>query len=79
MKRFGFLFSAMMIMMAIIFKGIDFMFGIDAWNSHIALAVSRSTRSPLQGSIMKTLNGGKNWEVKQSYRGRLSKVTFIKQ
>lgn len=60
-------------------QGISFMFGIDAWNSQIALAVSRSTRPPLRGSIMKTVDGGTNWEVKQSYGSRLSKVTFIKQ
>ena len=60
-------------------QGNVFMFGIDAWNSQFALAVSRSTRPPLRGSIMKTVNGGTTWEVKQSCSSRLSKVTFIKQ
>ena len=60
-------------------QGIAFMFGIDAWNSQIALAVTRSTRVPLNGSIMKTLNWGTTWEVKKSYNTRLSKVTYIKK
>ena len=56
-----------------------FMFGIDAWDSQFALAVSRNSGMPLRGFILKTVNGGTNWEVKQSYSSRLSKVTFIKQ
>lgn len=56
-----------------------FMFGIDAWDSQFALAVSRNSGMPLRGFILKTVNGGTNWEVKQSYSSRLSKITFIKQ
>jgi len=56
-----------------------FMFGIDAWDSQFALAVSRNQYPPLSGLILKTMNGGTTWEVKQSYSSRLSKVTFIKQ
>lgn len=57
----------------------QWMFGIDAWDSHFALAVSRNAYPPLSGLIMKTVNGGTTWEVKQSYSSRLSKVTFTKQ
>lgn len=60
-------------------QGGTFFFGIDAWNSQLALAVARSSGWPPHGSILKTLNGGTNWEIKQSYNARLSKVTFIKQ
>lgn len=56
-----------------------FMFGIDAWDNQFALAVSRNQYPPLSGLILKTVNGGTNWEVKQSYSSRLSKITFIKQ
>jgi photosystem II stability/assembly factor-like uncharacterized protein len=57
----------------------QWMFGIDAWDSQFALAVSRNSYPPLSGLILKTVNGGTTWEVKQSYSSRLSKVSFIKQ
>lgn len=57
----------------------QWMFGIDACDRQFALAVSRNSLPPLRGLILKTVNGGTTWEVKQSYTSRLSKVTFIKQ
>lgn len=56
-----------------------YLVGIDAWSSQLALAVGSSVGWPPHGSIMKTLNGGTNWEIKQSYNTNLNKVTFIKQ
>ncbi len=59
-------------------QGFTFMYGIDAWNSQLALGIARSQGWSPHGSIMKTLNGGTNWEIKLSYNAYLNKVTFIK-
>lgn len=58
--------------------GGEFMFGIDAYDSHFALAVGTLASWPPSGPIVKTSDGGANWELKKSYRSNLNKVTFIK-
>ena len=60
-------------------QGGAYLVGIDAWSSQLALAVGTSVAWPPQGSILKTSNGGTTWEIKQSYKANLNKVTFIKQ
>lgn len=60
-------------------QGGEYMVGIDAWNSQLALAVGTLASWPPFGPIMKTSNGGTNWELNQSYKSNLNKVTFIKQ
>ncbi len=60
-------------------QGGAYMLGLDTWNSQYALAIARSAQWPPHGSILKTLNGGANWEVKKSFNAYLNKVTFIKQ
>jgi photosystem II stability/assembly factor-like uncharacterized protein len=60
-------------------QGGAFLVGIDAWNSQLALAVGTMAGWPPHGTILKTLNGGTTWAVKQSYTANLNKVTFIKQ
>ena len=60
-------------------QGGSFLVGFDAWSSQLALAVGSLAGWPPHGPILKTLNGGATWEVKQSYHANLNKVTFIKQ
>lgn len=60
-------------------QGSTYMFGIDAWDSQFALAIAKGSTWPQYGRIMKTVDGGTNWELKQSYNAYLTKVTFIKQ
>jgi len=60
-------------------QGGQYLVGIDAWDSQLALAVGTSDGWPPQGSILKTSNGGTLWETKHTYNSYLSKVTFIKQ
>ncbi len=58
--------------------GTDYMTGIDAWDSQLALSVGNFGGWPLYGPIIKTSNGGTNWVLKQSYNSSLNKVSFIK-
>ncbi|MCX6250855.1 MAG: YCF48-related protein [Bacteroidetes bacterium] len=60
--------------------GTDFMVGIDAWDSQLALAVGTFSGNPSYafGPIIKTSNGGTNWNLTQSYHSNLDKVSFIK-
>ncbi len=60
-------------------QGGAYMFGIDASNSQFALAIAKGAVWPKYGRIMKTVDGGTNWEIKKNYRAFLTKVTFIKQ
>jgi len=60
-------------------QGGEYLVGIDAWSNQLALAVGTSVGWPPHGSIVKTSNGGTNWEIKLSYNTNLNKVTFIKQ
>lgn len=59
-------------------QGGYFLVGIDAWDSQLALAVGTSESLPKNVPILKTSNGGTNWEVKQTFNADLNKVTFIK-
>jgi len=59
--------------------GGDYLVGIDAWDSQLALAVGTSEGLPKDVPILKTSNGGANWEVKHTYNSNLNKVTFIKE
>ena len=58
--------------------GGEFLVGIDAWDRQLALAVGESDGWPLGGSILKTSDGGDIWELKDSQKVQLSKVSFIR-
>ena len=60
-------------------QGGEFLVGIDAWDSQLALAVGTQAGWPEHGPILKTSNGGTNWETKHTYNSNLNKVSFIKQ
>jgi photosystem II stability/assembly factor-like uncharacterized protein len=60
-------------------EGGSYLFGIDAWDSRLALVVGESNGWPNRGPILKSSNGGTSWELKKVYRSNLSKVSFIKQ
>ena len=60
-------------------QGYYYMVGIDAWDSHLALAVGTSEGLPEKVPILKTSNGGAHWEVKHTYNSNLNKVSFIKK
>lgn len=53
------------------------LFGIDYYDRNLAVIVAQSSMSAT-GKIMKTSNGGNNWELKYHSRSWLSKVSFIK-
>ena len=59
-------------------EGGSYLFGIDAWDSRLALVVGESNGWPNRGPILKSSNGGANWGLKKVYRSNLSKVSFIK-
>jgi photosystem II stability/assembly factor-like uncharacterized protein len=59
-------------------EGGSYLFGIDAWDSHLALVVGESNGWPNRGPILKSSNGGTNWGLKKVYRSNLAKVSFIK-
>lgn len=56
-----------------------FLVGIDAVDSQIALAVGSPVSSVVISPILKTTNGGANWEKKYTCKSFLWKVTFIKK
>lgn len=56
-----------------------YMVGIDAWDSHLALAVGTGTSYPVYGPLLKTTTGGILWESKQLCKSGLNHVSFIKQ
>jgi len=60
-------------------QGFYFMVGIDAWDSQLALAVGTAEGLPKGVPIIKTSNGGTDWEVKQTYNSDLNAISFIKQ
>jgi len=60
-------------------QGYYFMVGLDAWDSQLALAVGFSSGLPKGVPIVKTTNGGADWEVKKIYNSNLNKISFIKQ
>ena len=60
-------------------EGGSYLFGIDTWDGRLALAVGESNGWPNRGPILKSSNGGTNWELKKVYRSNLYKVSFIKQ
>ena len=60
-------------------QGGEFLVGIDAWDSQLALTVGTIAGWPPVGYILKTSNGGTNWIPGKAYRSNLSKVSFIKQ
>ncbi len=60
-------------------QGNNYMVGIDAWDSQLALAVGNSQGLPVNVPIIKTSNGGALWEVKHAYNSNLEKVSFIKR
>ncbi len=59
-------------------QGGQFMVGIDAWDSQLALAVGTAEGPPKNVPIMKTSDGGAKWEVKYTLNSDLYKVSFIK-
>jgi photosystem II stability/assembly factor-like uncharacterized protein len=59
-------------------EGGSFLFGIDAWDSRLALVVGESNGWPSRGPILKSSNAGANWGLVKVYRSNLAKVTFIK-
>jgi len=56
----------------------EFLVGIDAYDSHLALTVGELAGWPPKGSIQKTSDGGKTWQLIHTYNTSLSKVSFIK-
>ena len=60
-------------------EGGSYLFGIDAWDSRLALVVGQTNNWPNRGPILKSSNGGAIWGLKKVYRSNLSKVSFIKQ
>jgi photosystem II stability/assembly factor-like uncharacterized protein len=59
-------------------EGTSYLFGIDTWDGRLALVVGESNSWPNRGPILKSSNGGTNWETMKVYRSNLAKVTFIK-
>lgn len=57
----------------------EFLVGIDAFNSQLALTVGTLSGWPKKGSIQKTSNAGTTWENIHTYHSFLNKVSFIKQ
>lgn len=57
----------------------EFLVGIDAWDSHLALAVGTLAGWPEKGSVLRTSNSGTTWETIHTYNSYLKKVSFIKQ
>jgi photosystem II stability/assembly factor-like uncharacterized protein len=60
-------------------EGGSYLFGIDAWDTRLALVVGEANGWPNRGPILKSSNGGVSWGLIKVYRSNLSKVTFIKQ
>ncbi len=60
-------------------QGGYYLVGIDAWDSQLALVVGTSEQVPKNVPIIKTSNGGTQWEVKYTCNTDLNKVSFIKQ
>jgi photosystem II stability/assembly factor-like uncharacterized protein len=57
----------------------EYLVGIDAWDSQLALAVGMAASWPKTGPILRTSNGGTNWITKMTSTANLYKVSFIKQ
>jgi len=57
----------------------EFLVGIDAWDSHLALVVGTLSGWPEKGSVLRTSNSGTTWETIHTYNSYLNKVSFIKQ
>ena len=57
----------------------EFNFGIDAFNSQLALNVGELSGWSSQGSILKTSNGGISWKNIHTYHSSLYKVSFIRE
>jgi photosystem II stability/assembly factor-like uncharacterized protein len=57
----------------------EFLVGIDAFKSQLALTVGTLPGWPKKGSILKTSNGGTTWKNIHTYHSFLNKVSFIKQ
>ena len=60
------------------FKNGEFLVGIDAFSSQVALTVGELSGWPAKGSIQKTTNGGTTWNLIHTYHSSLYKVSFIK-
>ncbi len=58
--------------------GGDYLVGIDAWDSQLALVVGTSVSVPRDVPILKTSDGGTSWEVKKTVNTNLNKVSFIR-
>lgn len=57
----------------------DFLMGIDAWDSQLAITVGETVSAVKRGPILKTSDGGVNWVTIKICRSNLYKVTFIKK
>jgi photosystem II stability/assembly factor-like uncharacterized protein len=58
--------------------GINFMMGIDAWDSNHALAVGETNFVPRSGPVIRTTDGGNTWEKKLTVKTALFKVSCVK-
>ena len=59
--------------------GGEFLVGIDAWDTQLALAVGTMAGWPENGPILKTSDGGNTWTTTADYKSNLNKVSFIRQ
>jgi len=56
----------------------NFLVGLDTWDRNIGLIVASDFFPPFAGPILKTTNGGNDWETVYTNNVRLWKVSFIR-
>ncbi len=56
----------------------SFLVGLDTWDRNIALMVASDFHPPFDGPILKTSNGGDDWEIAYTSDAALWKISFIR-